>query len=115
MNKYERIRLLRAIDLLARSCNNTNLINSWLTVGIADGDAESDEELEYYAEDDHRFAEIMAAFLETMTFAYNSGGLYCDGVSTERNISIELDVEPVSPEEMKDAIDFISRRFNKVT
>ena len=115
MNKPERIELLRAMDLLARSCNNEHHIDYWLAVGIADGDAESDEELAYYAEDDERFSETMSSFLKTMWLAYLKGGLYCDGVTDDPKITIELDVKPPSLEEISNAANFISQRFNKVT
>lgn len=82
MNKQERIAMLKAMDLIARSCNNENFIEYWLTVGIADGDAEEDRELDFYTNDDI-FAEIMDSFLVTMKQAQKDGGLYCDGVCSE--------------------------------
>ena len=112
MNKPERLELLRAIDLIARSCNNEDHIDYWLTNGIADGDADSDKELDFYTNDDN-FAEVMDAFLETMHLARENGGLYCDGVTNDPEI---IDPEIfVESNTMSDTADFISRRFNKVT
>ena len=76
MNRTERIAALKAMALLAREANDETAIDYWLTYGIADGDEESDEELEYYA-DDEQFKEIIEAFLETMR---QSEGLYIDSV-----------------------------------
>lgn len=107
MNKPERLELLRAIDLLARSCNDEGVIDYWLTEGIADGSADSDKELDFYTYDDN-LAEVMDAFLETMHLARENGGLYCDGVTNDTEIVVESHT-------MSDTADFISRRFNKVT
>ena len=76
MNKYDRIAALKAMALLAKSANDETAIDYWLTYGIADGDEESDEQLEYYT-DDEQFKEIIEAFLETMR---QSEGLYIDSV-----------------------------------
>ncbi len=75
-NKYERIAALKAMALLAKSANDETAIDYWLTYGIADGDEDSDEELEYYTEDDS-FKEIIEAFLETMR---QSEGLYINNI-----------------------------------
>lgn len=76
MNRTERIAALKAMALLARAANDETAIDYWLTYGIADGDEESDEQLEYYT-DDEQFKEIIEAFLETMR---QSEGLYIDSV-----------------------------------
>lgn len=111
MNIPERLKLLRAIDLIARSCNNEDHIDYWLTNGIADGDADSDKELDFYTNDGN-FAEVMDAFLETMHLARENGGLYCDGVTNDPEVSVELHVESPSIEEITG---FIAQRFNRVT
>ena len=76
MNKTERIAALKAMALLARSANDETAIDYWLTYGIADGDEDSDEELEYYTEDE-QFKDIIEAFLETMR---QSEGIYIDNI-----------------------------------
>ena len=52
MNRTERIAALKAMALIARAANDETAIDYWLTYGIADGDEDSDEELDYYTEDD---------------------------------------------------------------
>lgn len=79
MNKYERTAALKAMALLARAANDETAIDYWLTYGIADGDEDSDEELEYYTENDN-FKEIIESFLETMR---RSEGLYIDNILGE--------------------------------
>ena len=76
MNKNGRITTLKAMALLAKSSNDETAIDYWLTYGIADGDEDSDEELEYYIEDE-RFKDIIETFLKTMR---KSCGLYIDSV-----------------------------------
>ena len=76
MNKLERIAALKAMALLARAANDETAIDYWLTYGIADGDEDSDEDLEYYTEDDS-FKDIIEAFLETMR---QSEGIYIDNI-----------------------------------
>ncbi len=76
MNKNERVAALKAMAYLAKSANDETAIDYWLTYGIADGDEESYEELEYYTEDE-QFKDIIEAFLETMR---QSEGLYIDSI-----------------------------------
>ena len=76
MNITERIAALKAMALLARAANDETAIDYWLTYGIADGDEDSDEELEYYTENE-QFKDIIEAFLETMR---QSEGIYIDNI-----------------------------------
>ena len=81
MDKAFRIKLVRAMELIARTINDEVVFEGWLMCGVADGDIDettTDEELEYYAEDE-TFAELMGTFLRVMTRAKKSGGLYADG------------------------------------
>lgn len=82
-NRFQyRIEVVRAMELLARAVNDETAIEGWLMCGVADGDITeqtTDEELEYYVEDDNTFAELMGCFLRTMERA-KEGGLYVDGV-----------------------------------
>lgn len=91
MNRTELTRLIKAMEFVARQINDEGVFERWLMLGIADGDirygdlivdSESEEELEYYTEDDN-FAEMMSEFLRVMVGAYRSGGLYCNGVCSE--------------------------------
>lgn len=82
-NKKERIEVVRAMETLARSINDESVFMHWLALGVADGDIVEntpDEELDFYVEDDVRFADLMHTFLRCMHRAYQSGGLYVDKV-----------------------------------
>lgn len=91
MNKTERIKLVKAMEYVARQINAEDIfLDLWLTDGVADGDIEygdlevrrEDENewgLGYYIQDDH-FAELMEDFLRCMKAAKMCGGLACDGV-----------------------------------
>lgn len=80
MNIKERISIVRAMDLLCRQINDEEVFMEWLIYGVADGDAEmDDEELEYYV-DDEKFSELLGLFLIEMKRAEKNGGLYADRV-----------------------------------
>ena len=84
MNIKERVSVVRAMETIARTVNDEEVFEGWLMCGVADGDIDddtTDEELEYYTEDDN-FAELMGTFLRVMSRAKRSGGLYSDGVSS---------------------------------
>ena len=88
MNREERIKLVKAMEFIARQVNDEENFDYWQTMGVADGDIEYgdlsvddwDVYLEYYIEDEH-FADLMHRFLVTMYFAHkDDSGLVCDGV-----------------------------------
>ena len=88
-NRTQRIRMLKAMEFVACQINDENWLDAWCALGIADGDifpgdlaaTDPDGALDYYLEDDN-FAYVMECFLNVMTGAKKSGGLYCDnGVS----------------------------------
>ena len=89
MNVAERIKMVKAMEFIARQVNDEEVFESWLTLGVADEDiiygdlAYKKEDAIYhlssYIEDDN-FAELMELFLSLMTAAKKSGGLYCDNV-----------------------------------
>lgn len=82
MKTRMRIKVVRAMETLARAVNDEYVFEEWLMCGVADGDIDEtteDEELEYYI-DDATFAELMGTFLSVMVSANKSGGLYVDGV-----------------------------------
>ena len=86
MNKIERVKMVKAMEYIARQVNDEDVFMSWLSVGVADGDIAYgdmdpvDENAEWYIEKDERFADLMDVFLRIMSRAYKSGGLYCDSV-----------------------------------
>lgn len=78
----KRIEVIRAMETIARCINDETIFDSWLMLGVADGDIApdtTDEDLECYAEDEN-FSEIMGLFLRLMSQANKSGGLYCDNI-----------------------------------
>lgn len=90
MNSIERIQMVKAMEFVARQVNDENVFDTWLSLGVADGDIEyGDLAQSMYASPyelaadyitDDVFAELMETFLIVMTRARKSGGLYCDGV-----------------------------------
>ena len=92
LNEYKpnRIKMVKAMEYIARQLNDEEVFECWLMCGVADGDinygdlTEEDKEgfLSYYTEDAH-FADLMQWFLNIMSGAKKSGGLYCDGVVSE--------------------------------
>ena len=82
MNLSARAKLVRAIETIARCVNDEDVFYRWLLCGVADGDIDNDttdEDLEYYCED-KTFADLMERFLDLMTAAKRSGGLYEDRI-----------------------------------
>lgn len=88
MNVKERIKMVKCMEFICRQINDENVFMRWLEVGVADGDipygelceTEFDEDLECYVEFDDTFATLLRDFLNIMSAARRSGGLYCDGV-----------------------------------
>ena len=87
MSKVERVKMVKAMEFIARSVNDEEVFMPWLVIGVADGDIEygdldggDDGTLEAYTEDDADFADLMDTFLNVMNGARRSGGLFCDGV-----------------------------------
>ena len=82
MNLSRRAKVVRAMETIARCVNDEEVFYPWLLCGIADGDIDddtTDEDLEYYCED-KTFADLMERFLDLMTAAKRSGGLYEDKI-----------------------------------
>ena len=82
MNLSRRAKVVRAMETIARCVNDEEVFYRWLLCGVADGDIDddtTDEDLEYYCED-KTFADLMERFLDLMTVAKKSGGLYEDKI-----------------------------------
>ena len=82
MNIHKRIEMVKAMEMLARAINDEEVFETWLSVGVADGDItenSTSEDIEYYT-DDETFADLMDTFLLIMENAKRSGGLYFDNV-----------------------------------
>lgn len=89
MKVEERIKMVKAMEFIARQVNDEEVFAEWLQFGVADGDIDygatyiedGDElALECYYGNNDSFAELMRTFLSVMTQAYHDGGLYCDKV-----------------------------------
>ena len=90
MKATERIKMVKAMEFIARQVNHEGVFEHWLALGVADGDIEygdlsvpvdvEEDGALWYADDDKCFAELMDTFLDVMSSARKRGGLYCDGV-----------------------------------
>lgn len=88
MKKVERIKMVKAMEFIARQINDEEIfLDWWLTGGVADGDIEygdlsinDNDEAEWYTSDEN-FSDLMTVFLTCMKKAAKSGGLYCDGIT----------------------------------
>ena len=101
MNKYERAKMVLAMEYIARQVSDEEIFEGWLINGVADGDIPygyfgeldqftardlvEDNELYIYFEEDDSFAELMDLFLRLMCAAKKSGGLYCDGIISKED------------------------------
>lgn len=93
MNTIERIKMVKAMEYIARQINDEEVFEGWLINGVADGDIEygdlsvRSDDLEGFAVyiEDESFDDLMDTFLHMMRRAYKSGGLYCDGIVSGRN------------------------------
>lgn len=88
MDINERIKMLKAMDFIARSFNDERAIHAWLNCGLPDGTMEAGT-LSDYADDDDTFADVMDSFVYVMaTFCRSNkeeraATLYCDGVCSK--------------------------------
>lgn len=89
MNKAERVKMVKAMEFIARQTNNEDLFYGiWAAIGVADGDieygdlSENEGDLESYL-DDGNFSDLMGTFLTLMNAIYEEdSGLFCDGVTS---------------------------------
>ena len=84
MNANERAEVVRAMETIARCVNDEEVFISWLMCGVADGDIDEDttneEIIEMGYTTDDTLKDVMSVFLRMMKNAWNSGGLYTDGI-----------------------------------
>lgn len=77
-----RARMVKAMELLARSINDEEIFMSWLMCGVADGDIDEvttcEEIVEMGYTDDSTMVDLMDCFLRCMHRAYKSGGIWAD-------------------------------------
>ena len=94
MKREERMKMVKAMEYIARQLNDEEILESWLAAGVADGDI-ADGDLDTYSEfddwyiEDQHFSDLMETFLRCMRAAKKSGGLYCDGVVSGVDYSAE--------------------------
>ena len=94
MNREERMKMVKAMEYIARQLNDEEIAVSWMAAGVADGDIAYGDLTTYadiddwYIEDQH-FSDLMETFLRCMRAAKRSGGLYCDGVVSGVDYSAE--------------------------
>lgn len=89
MDRLERVKMVKAMEFIARQINDEDVFWGWLVEGVADGDiyygdldatpSDVADSAEDYIED-RDFSDLMDTFLWCMQRAYKSGGLHCDGV-----------------------------------
>lgn len=88
MNAEVRIKMVKAMEYIARHINDEEIFDEWLSYGVVDEDIpygdlsveENDEkDLGYYIQD-RAFFSLMSNFLYIMSEAHESGGLYCDNI-----------------------------------
>ena len=84
MKREERMKMVKAMEYIARQLNDEEILESWLANGVADGDI-ADGDLTTYADiddwyiEDQHFSDLMDTFLYLMKMTKRNG-LYCDGV-----------------------------------
>ena len=98
MNGIERMKLVKAMEYIARQINDESIFYGWFILGPGDGTFEygdlnvTEDDIDgYYCggdgwsqeEADANFSYLMRLFLNRMYNASKSGGLYCDGVVSE--------------------------------
>ncbi len=84
ISKYDRQKMVLAMEFIARQINDEMVFDEWLSDGVADGDIDYGsfdiaKVEDYYTEDDH-FRYLMDTFTSVIARARKSGGLYCGGI-----------------------------------
>lgn len=81
MDTLKRMRVLRAMDTMIRALNvvvnDEYWLDLWLMYGIGDGDADTDEGLEFYLED-KVYGDMMARFARIMRRATTDNVLFSE-------------------------------------
>lgn len=84
MKSEERKKAVLAMEFLARSINDEEVLEGWLMGGVADGDIPAGswdtEDVDLIYIEDSTFRDLMRCFMRRMTAAYKSGGLWIDDV-----------------------------------
>lgn len=81
--------VVRAMDIMVSCINDERIMETWLAVGVADGDINTEttneeiEDLGYTT--DTTFEELLTLFLKLMNKA-SKDGLYCDGILSSHRV-----------------------------
>lgn len=81
--------VVRAMDIMVSCINDEEIMETWLAVGVADGDINTEttneeiDDLGYTT--DTTFEELLTLFLKLMNKA-SKDGLYCDGILSGHRI-----------------------------
>lgn len=91
MNPVKRIKMVKAMDYVARNINDVDVVEEWQVGGVESGDikfgdldvgvGDADYLMEYI--EDEKFRLIMREFIYVIWRAANTGGLYCDDVCSK--------------------------------
>lgn len=84
-NLKARAEVVKSMEIMVRCINDESIIDSWLMVGVADGDIDENTTLEEIIEngycDDTTYQELMSTFLKCM-YRASADGLYSDGITS---------------------------------
>ena len=86
MDKARRIKVVRAMETLARCVNDEDIFEMWLVGGVADEDIKDGTPDEYIGDvytDDDTYRDLLDCFVRMMAQARRSGGLTSDGIVTK--------------------------------
>lgn len=82
----ERALTVIAMERVARSINDEDILMGWLMCGVADGDIDEtttpQEVIDMGYTEEGTFVDLMDCFLRCMKRAYKSGGLYCGDLTS---------------------------------
>lgn len=93
MDREIRIKMVKAMEFITCQINDEVVQAPWLSFGVADGDIEyadlsandDDTEILGYYIKDKNFSDLMDLFVHLMARAKKSGGLFCDGIVSDRD------------------------------
>ena len=93
MDREIRIKMVKAMEFIARQLNDEYIYESWAVFGVGEDEIEyadlscdeeaGSEDFKYYIKD-KEFSDLMELFVHLMARAKKSGGLYCDGICSDR-------------------------------
>lgn len=89
----ERVKMVKAMEYIARQINDESIFDAWLMCGVADGDIPygqlGDVDTDYFYDgadeyvDDECFSELMGTFISVISMVAIDGGLCCGGIASK--------------------------------